>query len=116
MVILRTQNKITDFFMILAWASPFNVWCQAWCGVVELSRVLCNICLPRNIYPSRTPDTNLTQIQTIRRIKAAHVLAHACCYCFRFTLLAVILHPEKYCRLRFGKLFSPKRLQIENAI
>ena len=24
MVILRTQNKITDFFMILAWASPFN--------------------------------------------------------------------------------------------
>ena len=25
MVILRSQNKITDFFMILAWASPFNV-------------------------------------------------------------------------------------------
>ena len=25
MVILRTQNKITDFLMILAWASPFNV-------------------------------------------------------------------------------------------
>ena len=25
MVILRTRNKITDFFMILAWASPFNV-------------------------------------------------------------------------------------------
>ena len=24
MVILRTQNKITDFFMILAWASPFK--------------------------------------------------------------------------------------------
>ena len=24
MVILRTQNKITDFFIILAWASPFN--------------------------------------------------------------------------------------------
>ena len=24
MVILRTQNKIIDFFMILAWASPFN--------------------------------------------------------------------------------------------
>ena len=24
MVILRTQNKITDFLMILAWASPFN--------------------------------------------------------------------------------------------
>ena len=25
MVILEIQNKITDFFMILAWASPFNV-------------------------------------------------------------------------------------------
>ena len=23
--ILRSQNKITDFFMILAWASPFNL-------------------------------------------------------------------------------------------
>ena len=27
MVILGTRNKITDFLMILAWASPFN-----WCG------------------------------------------------------------------------------------
>ena len=25
MVILRNQNKITDFLMILAWASPFNI-------------------------------------------------------------------------------------------
>ena len=25
MVILRTRNKITDFFMTLAWASPFNL-------------------------------------------------------------------------------------------
>ena len=24
MVILKTRNKITDFLMILAWASPFN--------------------------------------------------------------------------------------------
>ena len=24
MVILKTLNKITDFLMILAWASPFN--------------------------------------------------------------------------------------------
>ena len=24
MVILRSQNKITDFLMILAWASPFT--------------------------------------------------------------------------------------------
>ena len=26
MVILGTRNKITDFFMILAWASPFKHW------------------------------------------------------------------------------------------
>ena len=26
MVILRGQNKITDFFMILSWASPFNTY------------------------------------------------------------------------------------------
>ena len=25
MVILRAQKKITDFLMILAWASPFNL-------------------------------------------------------------------------------------------
>ena len=25
MVILRSQNKITDFLMILAWASPFKI-------------------------------------------------------------------------------------------
>ena len=24
MVILMSQNKLSDFFMILAWASPFN--------------------------------------------------------------------------------------------
>ena len=24
MAILRSRNKITDFFMILAWASPFK--------------------------------------------------------------------------------------------
>ena len=28
MVILRGQNKITDFLMILAWASPFNIGYQ----------------------------------------------------------------------------------------
>ena len=26
MVIIRTRNKITDFLMILAWASPFNCY------------------------------------------------------------------------------------------
>ena len=30
MVILRSQNKITDFLMILAWASPFNMICNGY--------------------------------------------------------------------------------------
>ena len=30
MVILRSQNKITDFFMILAWASPFKTIKYMW--------------------------------------------------------------------------------------
>ena len=36
MVILRSQNKITNFFMILAWARPFNA--AAW-QFVRLRRV-----------------------------------------------------------------------------
>ena len=36
MVILKTQNKITDFFWILAWASPFKViiLVQCWAKTV----------------------------------------------------------------------------------
>ena len=36
MVILRTRNKITDFFMILAWASPFKSKRQDGSGVSPL--------------------------------------------------------------------------------
>ena len=46
MVILRTRNKITDFFMILAWASPFKiVWAfrMGWAGHREGAFLL--ICL-----------------------------------------------------------------------
>ena len=39
MVILRTRNKITDFFMILAWASPFNFSCLPF--TATLSPVSC---------------------------------------------------------------------------
>ena len=36
MVILKIQNKITDFFMILAWACPFNF-------VTSIIRSLCYV-------------------------------------------------------------------------
>ena len=36
MVRLRTQNKITDFFMILAWASPFKGDCLCLPGQIIL--------------------------------------------------------------------------------
>ena len=32
MIILRSQNKITDFLMILAWASPFKQRIYPRCG------------------------------------------------------------------------------------
>ena len=37
MVILRTQNKITDFFMILAWASPFKYLCYGYINILILT-------------------------------------------------------------------------------
>ena len=45
MVILRTRNKITDFFMILAWASPFNkVDFSSMCiTFVGIDHILCNV-------------------------------------------------------------------------
>ena len=36
MVILRSQNKITDFFMILAWACPFNYQAKCLFKTVDL--------------------------------------------------------------------------------
>ena len=41
MVILRTRNKITDFLMILALASPFNY--ETYCLVLELAYILKNV-------------------------------------------------------------------------
>ena len=47
MVILRTRNKITDFIMILAWASPFN-----YIIVVKLDLVW-NVCIEYFVHNSR---------------------------------------------------------------
>ena len=41
MVILRSQNKITDFFMILAWASPFKGRMSV--TMEEVNIILCNL-------------------------------------------------------------------------
>ena len=40
MVILRTRNKITDFLMILAWASPFNLFHL---GIIEMLYTLSEV-------------------------------------------------------------------------
>ena len=40
MVILRSRNKITDFLMILAWASPFNFYVSI---MSALSRLYANV-------------------------------------------------------------------------
>ena len=48
MVISRSQNKITDFFMILAWASPFKQLmplAQHCTNVIQMFCVCCDICI-----------------------------------------------------------------------
>ena len=39
MVILRTRNKITDFCMILAWASPFKTTIEMLDAILLLGQV-----------------------------------------------------------------------------
>ena len=41
MVILGSQNEITDFLMILAWASPFNKMFISITSVMYIISVLC---------------------------------------------------------------------------
>ena len=53
MVLLRTQNKITDFFMILPWASPFNMNIIK-STIKSISKPLvsiCNLSLSSGIFP-----------------------------------------------------------------
>ena len=45
MVILRNRNKITDFFMILAWAGPFKL---IECADANLQKELLTVCKPMN--------------------------------------------------------------------
>ena len=47
MVILRTRNKITDFFMILAWASPFNLLTSTSTPTLKSLASRCQIRHPR---------------------------------------------------------------------
>ena len=52
MVILRSENKIIDFFMILAWASPLNIG-------------LCPI-VPSNASPPPPRSIHLLTVRTPR--------------------------------------------------
>ena len=51
MVILRTRNKITDFLMILAWASPFK------CGRLAPMRKV-SVCAETHVF---VPHTGIQQ-------------------------------------------------------
>ena len=66
MVILRTRNKITDFLMILAWASPFNTHsCAKLVGKLAFGTRAPELCnnLPLNI---RTISTLQSFKQTLK--------------------------------------------------
>ena len=43
MVILRTRNKITDFLMILAWASPFKIVSRYRDTQLHVTETLCDL-------------------------------------------------------------------------
>ena len=53
MVILRSQNKITDFFMILVWACPFIELPHSHSGTVRVK-------FPQEPMPPCTPHTQTT--------------------------------------------------------
>ena len=55
MVILRTRNKITDFLMIFAWASPFNVSY----GIFTLTNPLCHCHVTNFSYHPLTPRRSM---------------------------------------------------------
>ena len=61
MVILKSQNKITDFFMILAWASPFKPTFGE-CAVLA-GKLLLSICWRSNV-PRAPREHNLLCLNT----------------------------------------------------
>ena len=73
MVILRTRNKITDFLMISAWASPFNRSCIYYIfsvtGMDICGNVISNgpLHLEENSYISCTDNTHLYAIEYFAR-------------------------------------------------
>ena len=64
---IGSQNKITDFFMILAWASPFNVNLKIDCRpIVSAVRLTDIACFRR--FLSRLWDT-LKQVPKFRELQ-----------------------------------------------
>ena len=61
MVILRTRNKITDFLMILAWASPFKLF---W---LRLRNVGKKVNAPKTIMPTDGRMTGQTHTRRDKR-------------------------------------------------
>ena len=74
MVILRSQNKITDFLMILAWASLFNITkvpflllllglllCPSWPGIFTKSLIF-NFISPAQNMPSKVVKYQLFKV------------------------------------------------------
>ena len=57
MVILRTRNKITDFLMILAWASPFNPRSIQRCLKPHIKIIV----IKRNALDQHLPSQNVGQ-------------------------------------------------------
>ena len=79
MVILRTRNKITDFLLILAWASPFNYY-------IGLKKLLISFILQlvfkfkkKQIFTLSFPCDYVTGIPEVVTPLWAMKLVDACC-------------------------------------
>ena len=70
MVILGTRNKITDFLMILAWASPFNMYFKKFASRMytfkqNMSKEVCVAWWPEAII--RQAGTSIVRSSTVTR-------------------------------------------------
>ena len=97
MVILRTRNKITDFLMILAWASPFK-------KKLLLIQLECDSIL-EVVYINKT--TNNTYLNFL--IKSTLILL-ACMYCtmaFKIHFhIRLIMFPILFVFMMMNQFFS----------
>ena len=104
MVILRTRNKITDFLMILAWASPFNRSIEH----IHLGLTITSI-LSWQIHIDKA-ILKANKIIYVMNIIKTKLPRNALCALYKSMLLPVI----EYCDIIFDNCTIRAALALEN--